>query len=73
MEKRAMKYMCRDKKSNDCFGIGDTPEDALSDYLNDCEPISFNQYEWFELKPITAKFVFEPITPPKPTIKKAKK
>ena len=64
MEKRAMKYMCRDKEDTACIGVGDTPEDALADYLNDFGTINFNQFEWF---------VFEPITPPKPTIKKATK
>ena len=68
-----MKYMCRDKQEKDCLGIGDTPEDALSDYLNDCEPINFNQFEWFELKQVTAKFVFEPTVKIKQAIKKVTK
>ena len=52
-----MKYMCCDKEMKECLGIGDTPEDALVNFLNTYQPIKFSQFEWYELTLITAKFV----------------
>lgn len=64
-----MKYICIKKGDTSCYGIGNSIEEALIDYL-DSDEISFEQMDWYQLSPVSITMSVQPF---KQTATKVKK
>lgn len=70
-----MKYFCVNKTDDGEYGMGETPELAYANLINECATLSFKDLNWYELKPITIGFAIGTINqsiPKKTTAKKVK-